>query len=73
VPARSFIAARVESPGISPSSRLAWGSRKCCTAGRAAFASLEEGLQRGLADLDVGALLKLREEPVGVQVRLPRS
>ena len=40
--------------------------------GRAAFASLEEGLQRGLADLDVGALLKLREEPVGVQVRLPR-
>ena len=41
--------------------------------GRAAFASLEEGLQRGLADLDVGALLKLREEPVGVQVRLPRS
>jgi len=41
--------------------------------GRAAFASLEEGLQRGLADLDVGALLKLREEPVGVQVRLRES
>jgi 3-hydroxyisobutyrate dehydrogenase-like beta-hydroxyacid dehydrogenase len=41
--------------------------------GRAAFASLEEGLQRGLAEHDVGALLKLREEPVGVQVRLPRS
>ena len=40
--------------------------------GRAAFASLEEGLQRGLSDDDVGALLKLREEPVGVQVRLPR-
>jgi 4-hydroxybutyrate dehydrogenase/sulfolactaldehyde 3-reductase len=41
--------------------------------GRAAFASLEEGLARGLADLDVGALLKLREEPVGVQVRLRES
>ena len=40
--------------------------------GRAAFASLEEGLQRGLSDDDVGALLKLREEPVGVQVRLAR-
>jgi 4-hydroxybutyrate dehydrogenase/sulfolactaldehyde 3-reductase len=41
--------------------------------GRAALASLEEGLSRGLADHDVGALLKLREEPVGVTVRLPRS
>ena len=38
--------------------------------GHAAFASLEEGLRRGLSDDDVGALLKLREEPVGVQVRL---
>jgi 4-hydroxybutyrate dehydrogenase / sulfolactaldehyde 3-reductase len=40
--------------------------------GRAALASLEEGMQRGLADDDVGALLKLREEGAGVQVRLPK-
>ena len=38
--------------------------------GHAALASLSEGLQRGLQDHDVGALLKLREEPVGVTVRL---
>ena len=38
--------------------------------GRATLASLAEGLQRGLADNDVGALLKLREEPAGVEVRL---
>jgi len=38
--------------------------------GRATLASLAEGLLRGLADNDVGALLKLREEPAGVQVRL---
>ena len=38
--------------------------------GRAALASLEEGLGRGLSDDDVGALLKLREEAAGVQVRL---
>ena len=38
--------------------------------GHAAFASLEEGLRRGLSDDDVGALLKLREEPAGVKVRL---
>jgi 3-hydroxyisobutyrate dehydrogenase-like beta-hydroxyacid dehydrogenase len=41
--------------------------------GRAAFASVDEGIQRGLGDDDVGALLKLREEPAGVEVRLPRS
>jgi 4-hydroxybutyrate dehydrogenase / sulfolactaldehyde 3-reductase len=40
--------------------------------GRAAFASLDEGMKRGLADEDVGALLKLREEAAGVKVRLPR-
>ncbi len=39
--------------------------------GRAALASLEEGLTRGFQDDDVGALLKLREEPAGVSVRLP--
>jgi 3-hydroxyisobutyrate dehydrogenase-like beta-hydroxyacid dehydrogenase len=37
--------------------------------GRAAFASLEEGMRRGLSDDDVGALLKLREEHAGVKVR----
>jgi 4-hydroxybutyrate dehydrogenase / sulfolactaldehyde 3-reductase len=37
--------------------------------GRAALASLEEGMRCGLADEDVGALLKLREEPAGVKVR----
>jgi 3-hydroxyisobutyrate dehydrogenase-like beta-hydroxyacid dehydrogenase len=40
--------------------------------GRAALASLAEGLTRGLQDDDVGALLKLREEAAGVSVRLPR-
>jgi len=39
--------------------------------GRAAFASLEEGLAKGLGANDIGALLKLREEQVGVRVRLP--
>jgi 4-hydroxybutyrate dehydrogenase/sulfolactaldehyde 3-reductase len=41
--------------------------------GRAAFASLDEGMQRGLNDDDVGALLKLREQSAGVEVRLPRA
>src|SRR5207249_10862180 len=41
--------------------------------GHAAFASLEEGLKRGLHDHDVGALLKLREEAAGVVVRLPKD
>src|ERR1022692_356513 len=40
--------------------------------GRAALASLEEGLLRGLADDDVGALLKLREDAGGVQVSLAK-
>ena len=38
--------------------------------GRAALASLDEGVRRGLQDDDVGALLRLREEQVGVRVRL---
>ncbi|HZQ60316.1 MAG TPA: NAD(P)-dependent oxidoreductase [Casimicrobiaceae bacterium] len=38
--------------------------------GKATLASLEEGLARGLQDHDVGALLMLREQPVGVTVRL---
>jgi len=41
--------------------------------GQAALASLQEGLDRGLSENDVGALLKLREEPVGVKVRLAAS
>jgi len=40
--------------------------------GHAALASLDEGMRRGLADQDVGALLKLREEPAGVKVRLAK-
>ena len=40
--------------------------------GRAALASVEEALHRGLQDHDVGALLKLREEAVNVEVRLPK-
>lgn len=38
--------------------------------GHAALASLAEGIDKGLQDHDVGALLKLREEPAGVEVRL---
>ena len=41
--------------------------------GHAALASLAEGMGRGLQDHDVGALLKLREKPVGVSARLTRS
>ena len=41
--------------------------------GLAALASLDEGMRRGLSDDDVGALLKLREEAAGVEVRLPRA
>jgi len=41
--------------------------------GHAALASLSEGLERGLQDHDVGALLKLREEAAGVEVRLPKG
>lgn len=40
--------------------------------GRAAFASVDEALARGLHNADVGALLKLREEPAGVSVRLAK-
>ncbi|HEX8012733.1 MAG TPA: NAD(P)-dependent oxidoreductase [Casimicrobiaceae bacterium] len=41
--------------------------------GHAALASLEEGLKRGLQDHDVGALLKLREDAAGVEIRLPKT
>jgi 3-hydroxyisobutyrate dehydrogenase-like beta-hydroxyacid dehydrogenase len=41
--------------------------------GRAALASVDEAVAQGLADHDVGALLRLREEPVGVTVRLANA
>jgi 3-hydroxyisobutyrate dehydrogenase-like beta-hydroxyacid dehydrogenase len=41
--------------------------------GRAALASLDEGMQRGFANDDVGALLKLREQSAGVEVRSPAT
>ena len=41
--------------------------------GRAALASLDEGVRRGLQDHDVGALLKLREEAAGVEVRTAKA
>ena len=38
--------------------------------GRAALASVDEAVRQGMAERDVGALLKLREEGAGVEVRL---
>jgi 3-hydroxyisobutyrate dehydrogenase-like beta-hydroxyacid dehydrogenase len=38
--------------------------------GHATFAALEDAMRGGLADLDVGSMLKLREEQAGVTVRL---
>ncbi len=38
--------------------------------GHATLDALEEGMQNGLNDMDVGAMLKMREEQVGVTVRL---
>lgn len=40
--------------------------------GAATLAALQEALDAGLAGKDVGAILKLREDAAGVQVRLPR-
>lgn len=40
--------------------------------GRAALASIDEAVRRGLQDRDVGALLKLREEAAGIEVRLKK-
>jgi len=53
--------------------QLAEGLGVSAPVGRAALASLDQGLARGLGDDDVGALLKLREQPVGVEVRLRTS
>jgi 3-hydroxyisobutyrate dehydrogenase-like beta-hydroxyacid dehydrogenase len=39
--------------------------------GAATLAACQEGIDAGYARNDVGVLLKLREEPAGVQVRLP--
>ena len=41
--------------------------------GRAALASVDEGVKQGYGDDDVGVLLKLREQPAGVEVRSPRD
>jgi len=41
--------------------------------GRATLASLDEGIRHGLQDMDVGAMLKMREEQAGVTVRLPQA
>ena len=41
--------------------------------GRAALASVDEGVKRGFGDDDVGVLLKLREQAAGVEVRSPRD
>lgn len=41
--------------------------------GRATLASLDEGLRHGLQDMDVGAMLKMREEQAGVTVRLTQA
>jgi 3-hydroxyisobutyrate dehydrogenase-like beta-hydroxyacid dehydrogenase len=38
--------------------------------GHATLAALEDGMRNGLKDMDVGAMLKLREEQAGVTVRL---
>ena len=38
--------------------------------GHATLASLDEGIRHGLKDMDVGAMLKMREEQAGVTVRL---
>jgi 4-hydroxybutyrate dehydrogenase/sulfolactaldehyde 3-reductase len=39
--------------------------------GAATLAALQEAIDAGLANKDVGAILKLREDAAGVQVRLP--
>ncbi len=41
--------------------------------GHATLSALEEGMRRGLKDMDVGAMLKMREEEAGVVVRLTKS
>ncbi len=41
--------------------------------GRATLASLDEGIRHGLQDMDVGAMLKMREEQAGVTVRLSQA
>ena len=40
--------------------------------GAATLSTLQEAVDVGLAGNDVGALLKLREDQAGVQVRLPK-
>jgi len=40
--------------------------------GHATLAALNEGIRYGLQDMDVGSMLKMREEQAGVTVRLPK-
>jgi 4-hydroxybutyrate dehydrogenase / sulfolactaldehyde 3-reductase len=53
--------------------RMVEGLGVTAPVGRAALASVDEAVERGLQDHDVGALLKLREEAAGIEVRLPAS
>jgi len=48
-------------------------SQRRSQGGRAALASVDEGVKRGFGDDDVGVLLKLREQPAGVEVRSSRD
>jgi 3-hydroxyisobutyrate dehydrogenase-like beta-hydroxyacid dehydrogenase len=41
--------------------------------GRATLACLDEAVRNGLQDMDVGSMLKMREEQAGVTVRLPKA
>lgn len=41
--------------------------------GHATLAALDEGLRNGMGDMDIGAMLKLREEQAGVTVRIPAT
>jgi 4-hydroxybutyrate dehydrogenase / sulfolactaldehyde 3-reductase len=41
--------------------------------GHGTLAGLEEGMRKGLADYDVGAMLKMREDAAGVKVRLTQT
>ena len=54
-------------------SSSSWGASRGDKLGQATVANLEDGLRAGLQDMDVGAMLKLREEQAGVTVRLRPS
>ncbi|MEO8859416.1 MAG: NAD(P)-dependent oxidoreductase [Burkholderiaceae bacterium] len=52
--------------------KMAQGLGAHTPVGSAAMAGLEEGMQKGLQDLDVGVMLKLREEQAEVSVRIAK-